>query len=412
MAERRIIDSLLDLDYYKLTMGQVALERFPAVPVVYAFINRTESARVADAIDEEELRAELAHVQSLRFTAEELAYLRESEHIQRGLFSERYLAFLAALRLPDLDVSFEGPELSIEASGPWPEAILWETIVLSIVTELYGRSAVRREGRTEDEAWQDGERRLEDKILRLRNEPRVRFTDFGTRRRYSGAWQRHVVQRMLQALPEQCLGTSNVLLAKELATRPIGTYAHEMDMILSGVYHGGDEEVRASHHKVLDVWWEWYGEPLSIALSDTYGTEYFFRAFAKKHAERWRGVRHDSGDPFDFAERTIDFYEGMGIDPRAKQIVFSDGLTVETMIGLVERFHGHVGVLFGWGTNLTNDLGFDPPSLIMKPVESCGHHVVKLTDNLDKAVGSPEEIERFVRIFGYEAPPPRLGVRY
>lgn len=412
-----IVQSLLDIDYYKLTMAQVAFRWFRHIPVTYAFMNRTKTVCLPAFVDERELRAELEHVRTLSFTPKELDYLRGSVHVPRGLFSDEFLAFLASLRLPDVDLApdgdlaNDGSTFRIEVEGPWPEAIFWETLILCVVSELYCRALLDRRGVSVEEAWAEGERRLVAKIDRIKADPRVCFSDFGTRRRFSRGWQRAVVQTLARELPDQFLGTSNVLLAGELGLPPIGTFAHEMDMIFSGIYHGSDDEIRDSHQRALEAWWEQYGEALSIALTDTYGTDFFFRDFTPGQASAWRGLRHDSGDPITFGDRAIAFYEGLGIDPSTKTLVFSDGLEVETMLRLVDRFDGRIQVVFGWGTNLTNDVGLEPPSLIVKPVRACGRATVKLTDNFDKATGDPGELERFMRIFG-TTEVPRLGVKY
>ena len=184
-----------------------------------------------------------------------------------------------------------------------------------------------------------------------------------------------------------------------------------MEMVFSGIFHGSNEQIRASHNKVFEIWWDEYGEALSIALTDTYGADFFLRNFSLDQARVWRGLRHDSGDPFEFGEKAITFYERLGIDPKTKQLVFSDGLEVEPMLWLVDRFDGRIQVLFGWGTNLTNDVGFRPLSLVVKAVRSCGYGTVKLSDNLDKAIGSAADVQRFMRIFE-QAEIPRLGVKY
>ncbi len=85
-----------------------------------------------------------------------------------------------------------------------------------------------------------------------------------------------------------------------------------------------------------------------------------------------------------------------------KLLIFSDGLELDTIISLADRFAGRIKVSFGWGTNLTNDMGFDPLSLVVKVVEADGHSTVKLSDNLAKATGCPEDIERFKHIFGHQ----------
>ena len=172
-------------------------------------------------------------------------------------------------------------------------------------------------------------------------------------------------------------------------------------MIFSGIFHGSDEEIRASHQKVLDIWWQEYGEPLSIALTDTYGSDFFFRDFTEEQAQNWRGLRQDSGDSIMFGEKAIAFYNRLGIDPREKLIVFSDGLDIRKIVEIAERFTGRIKVAFGWGTNLTNDLGLKPLSLIVKAIEANGYRTVKLSDNLAKAMGDKEDIDRFIKIFEY-----------
>ena len=407
----QIIDSLFDIDYYKLTMAQVAFRRFPDAPVTFAFMNRTSTISLPDIIVEDDLRAELERIGSLTFAAEELDFLRESAHIPAGRFSDEFLAFLADLHLPPAKLELGPSILRIEVTGPWPEATLWETLILSVVSELYGQAMLRQHNTTVEAAHAEGTQRLATKIALIKTDPRVRFSDFGTRRRFSRDWHREVVGTLTRELPGQFLGTSNVLLAREIGLPPIGTFAHEMEMVFSGIFHGSDEQIRASHHKVFEVWWDEYGEALSIALTDTYGADFFLRNFSLDQARAWRGLRHDSGDPFEFGQKAIAFYKRLGIDPKTKQLVFSDGLEVETMLQLVDHFDGRIQVLFGWGTNLTNDVGFGPLSLVVKAVRSCGYGTVKLGDNLDKAIGSAADIQRFMRIFGHTKVP-RLGVKY
>lgn len=400
-----IIQSLSDLDYYKLTMAQVAWYLYADVRVRYAFKNRTKKVALALAISLDELRRELEHVRTLRFTEDELAFLRESPHLPRGLFREEFLDFLRGLELPPCLVAREGDTYRIEVEGAWPVVIFWETIVLAIVNELYYRAElVRRCQRLPDvlNVLAEGRRRLTAKIELLKAHPEIKFSDFGTRRRFNRAWQEEVVQTLAKEVPGQLLGTSNVHLARKFGLRPIGTFAHEMDMVFSGIFHGSDDEIRASHNRVLQVWWEMYGEPLSIALTDTYGTDFFLEDMTAEQARLWRGLRQDSGDPIAFGEKAIAFYERHGIDPRTKVIVFSDGLDIEAIVRLAEHFAGRIQVVFGWGTNLTNDLGLEALSLVVKVVEANGHGTVKFSDNFAKAMGSPADIERFMRIFGYE----------
>ncbi len=392
-----IIRSLLDLDFYKLTMAQLVWRRHAGVPVTYAFKNRTKKVRLADVVSEADLRRELDHVRTLRFAKAELAWLGKL-----GIFKPGFLRKLAGLKLPPYRLSVEDGQFRIEVSGRWLETIWWETLILSIVNELYYRAVLERDGVNRWEARAQGKLRLERKLRLLKDRaPLARIIEFGTRRRFSRAWQEEAIRTILEICPDQLLGTSNVRLARKFGLKPIGTFAHEMPMVYSGICHADDGDIRRSHNLMLRDWWDEYGGPLSIALTDTYGTDFFFRDFTREQAEAWRGLRQDSGDPFEFGEKAIRFYRDRFIDPKGKVVIFSDGLDEQAVIALQERFAGRIGLAFGWGTNLTNDLGFAPLSLVVKVVVSCGHPTVKLSDTLGKAMGPAEEIERYVRIFGY-----------
>jgi nicotinate phosphoribosyltransferase len=397
-----IISSLLDTDFYKFTMGQIIFDKYPDVPVTYSFKNRTANIFLAHHIREAEFRAELDHVRSLRFTPEDCSYLRSILLSGKPLFSERYLDFLQSLHLPAYEITVTDDNFEINIRGTWAEAIYWETLVLSILNELYYRSLLEKMQSGTDAAWKEGLRRLEQKIALVKARPQIAFSDFGTRRRFSRAWHDTLTQKLCTEVPKsQFMGTSNVYFAWKYSLSPIGTMAHEMFMVMSGVMHDTDEAIRASHNRVLQDWWDYYGFDLSIALTDTYGSDFFFRDLSREQARNWKGLRQDSGDPVAFGEKALRFYESRGIDPREKLIVFSDGLDIESIYRLSEHFSGRIRTAFGWGTNLTNDLGFGALSLVVKVVEACGHGTVKLSDNLAKAIGTPEDIEQFKRIFGY-----------
>lgn len=397
-----IFKTLLDLDLYKLTMAQFAWLKHPDVTVRYGFTNRTRQVPLANIVGEDELRYELEHVRSLHFHPNELEFLQRCRHLPPGMFRPEFLDFLRTLRLPPMEIErTDDDQYRIETEGRWPEAIFWETIILGIVNHLYFR-ALAKEDR--DAVYLEGCDRLARKIEVLRANPKIRFVEFGTRRRYLGNWQSYVVGEILEHVPEQLAGTSNVELARKYGLPPVGTMAHETFMVMSGIARAeedSDEHLRVSHGRTLNEWREVYGDALSIALTDTYGSEFFFQDFGPERASAWRGLRQDSGDPFEFGERAIKFYQSVGVDPREKTIVWSDGLDVETIVRLHEQFHGRVKDSYGWGTNLTNDLGFNPLSLVVKATRAAGFPTVKLSDNLAKAMGPAEEVERFKRVFGY-----------
>jgi nicotinate phosphoribosyltransferase len=398
-----IICSLLDMDFYKFTMGQMVFQRYRRVPVKYAFVNRTPSVRIADVVDSGELREELDHARRLRFNNSELHYLRGTNEYGDRMFQEDYLQFLRELRLPDYELSFQDGQLRLEFAGEWAEAIYWETVALAIVNELYYRSQLRERSSFErDLVYATGRVRLAEKIGVLRDNPEIRFVDFGTRRRFSRSWQFYVDRVLADEVPKQFLGTSDTESAMHNGLAPMGTSAHELYMVMSGIMYDADDQVRASHNRVLTDWWESYGWGLSIALTDTYGSEFFFRDMTTEQARAWKGLRHDSGDPFAFGARAIRFYEEKGIDPREKLLIFSDGLELGRILELQRRFAGRITLSYGWGTNLTNDLGLEPVSIVIKAVEANGHRTVKLSDNLAKATGTKEDIARFRRIFGHD----------
>lgn len=389
--------SFLDLDFYKLTMGQFVWKHFRDVVDKYEFKNRTKDVALGSYISLDAIHKCISAYKAKSLTNEEADYLRSQGHFEEG-----YIKFLQKLKLPtpEFSVSVGSGTLNISVVGTWAEAIYWETVILSAVNELYCASLEEKMGGREA-LWTEGRKRLADKITILKKYPELKFTEFGTRRRYSLAWQEEVLRTLMHEVPEQLVGTSNVYLAMKLGLKPIGTMAHELLMSAAALFGDSDEDVLASHNKILDMWYDYYGEKFSIALTDTYGTEFFFRDFGKERAEKWKGFRQDSGDPFSFATKAVDFYINSGVNPKRKTLTFSDGLDVHKIIALFNGFSDRIGTGFGWGTDLTNDVGIKTLSLVMKAVECEGKGLVKLSDNLNKATGLPENIERFKKIFGY-----------
>lgn len=381
------------LDYYKATMGQLEYEKYPDAEVTFALKNRAGNRPLSEYVTPEQLSARLEQLQS-GWTPEELAYLAGLQN-QDGTaqFSEEYLDFLADHELPDVTVSYdEEGDLAVTTTGPWPLVTFWETVVMSEVNELYFSEKLAREGRSLDELYQEGNQRLTEKIERLRERPDITFSDFGTRRRFSYEWQKHVISRIAHELPDNFVGTSNIYLAHELGLKPIGTFAHELPMVYSALERASGGDPLDGHNRVLQDWQALYRGDLSTALTDTFTSEFFFADMTPEQAIEWKSLRHDSGDPFDFGDRVIDFYEKHEIDPLDKTIVFSDGLDIDTIIELADYFKDKINVTFGWGTTLTNDLGVTPNNFVMKAVMVNGEPTVKLSDNVGKHTGDPETI--------------------
>jgi nicotinate phosphoribosyltransferase len=416
--EEPIVTSLIDDDFYKLTMlGMIHADpRLRDAEVVFSAKNRTTRVALAQHITDDQIREEMNHVTTLRFDEAALGYIgscstddpKTSGNARRQMFEQSFLDALRTYRLAPYHVNREPNDtFTITTRGSWFSTTLWEIHTLQILSQLYFESLIANLSVFERQAvWAGAVGRLLEKIRILKQYPDITIVDFGTRRRACHAWQRYVVEVLLTELgPTQFLGTSNVLLSMEHRTEPKGTFAHELVMGMSGIMHESNDAIRESQNTLFNRWFAHYGHPLSIALSDTYGTDFFLRSFGVERAHAWKGTRQDSGDPFVYGEKLISFYQSVGIDPRTKLIVFSDGLDVDTIVELAERFRGRIKVTFGWGTNLTNDFGkgFEPLSLVMKLMECNGHHTVKLSDNIDKAMGRPTDIERFKRIFEYQS---------
>jgi len=401
-----IITSLFDIDFYKFTMGQMMCLLYPFVNATFGLTNRTKSVRLADEVRIEQLREELDYVRTLSFNKTELRYLRGTNEYQERMFREDYLTFLGKLRLPEYELEKRDGQFYLEFPGIWAENTYWETIGLGIVSELRNRTLLEKMTRAEREAiFKTGRLRLEKKIKKLKERPDVTFIEFGTRRRFSKMWQDYVIQRLREKLPSsQFLGTSNTHLAMKYGLLPMGTSAHERDQIIAGIMDDGtDDWMIKAILKNLNEWWNMYGQGLSIALADTFGTDFFLRVMTPEQARHWKGIRQDSGDPFKIGEKIIAFYEKHMVNPREKMIVFSDGLDIDLLFKLFDSFSKRIKCTFGWGTNLTNDLGLRALSLVIKAIQANGRGLVKLSDNLAKAIGAPEDIERYKRACDYDS---------
>ena len=408
-----ITTSLLDTDFYKFPMSQIQFKDFRNTKVKWKFKNRTKGVNLTKIIPESELREQLDEVRNIQFKDTELRYLRGIEVYSTSMFSEDYLRFLKNFRLPEYGLEYCNDELILEFEGKWCETTFWEIPALTIVSELYARNVTKHYSRFEKERmFAEGIKRFADKKDRLRWHPGITFSDFGTRRRAFKDWHEKIVVFCKEELPKQFLGTSNVFIAMKHDLVPIGTSAHEMFMAMAGVAveknrfglesANVDEAIRNSHNVTLENWWNHYGWGLSIALTDTYSSRFAFETMPESVARDWKGFRQDSGNPFEYGKWVIDFCKKHKVDPTKKLVIFSDGLDVVKICDLYRAFEDKFKISFGWGTNLANDIGIKPLSLVIKLIEACGHSTVKLSDNIAKAIGKQEDIEKFKKIFGYD----------
>ena len=383
------------LDYYKATMSQSEFEHHPEAVVTFELKNRGANL-LSEHVEPRELNERLEALRS-GWTPEELAYLAGLQNQDgNAQFSEAYLDYLADAPLPVVSVGLnERGDIAAKTKGEWPLVTFWETVVMSELNELYFDNKLKAEGSSLDELYAEGNRRLDEKIEVLKSRPDIKFADFGTRRRFSYGWHKHVVERVAKELPENFIGTSNIYLAHTLGLAPIGTYAHELPMVYASLAEKEGRNPLEGHREMLNDWHDTYRGDLSTALTDTFTSDFFFADFTEEQAKAWKGLRHDSGDPIEFGEQVIAFYEQYGIEPHDKTIVFSDGLDIETIVILADHFKDRIKVVFGWGTTLTNDLGIKTNNIVMKAVEVDGYGTVKLSDNVGKHTGNDEAIERY-----------------
>ena len=409
-----IVRSLLDTDFYKLLMLQMIRHLHDDVQATFSLVNRTRTVRLADVIDEQELRDQLDHARTLRFSKKELIWLAGNSFYGKArMFAPDFIAWLADFQLPEYELRKVDGQFELRFPGPWTHTTMWEIPALAIVNELRSRAVLKGRGRFElDVLYARAKTRLWDKVERLRALPDLAISDFGTRRRHGFLWQRWCVEALKEGLGDRFIGTSNVLLAMDNDLEATGTNAHELPMVLAALA-GRDENdagIAEAPYQVLEEWRAHYDGNLLVALPDAFGTTSFLRN-APDWVADWTGFRPDSMPPIEAGEQIIAWWQERGRNPHEKLLIFSDGMDIETIERTYHHFHGRVRMSFGWGTNLTNDFrgcdpaggaGLEPISLVAKVTQADGQPAVKLSDNPAKATGAPEEIERYLRIFGRE----------
>ncbi|HAV4262473.1 TPA: nicotinate phosphoribosyltransferase [Acinetobacter baumannii] len=389
-----IIHSLLDTDLYKFTMLQVVLHKFPQTHSVYHFRCRNLEDTVYPLVDIlDDLNEQLDHLCNLKYKEDELQYLRKLRFIKSD-FVDYLELFQLKRRFIHASIDEEG-RLDIRIEGPMVQAMMFEIFVLAIVNELYF-SRIKT-----DEVWAEGERRLQAKLELIQqyeksqqpNDPPFLVSDFGTRRRYSFEWQKHVVAAFHNTVPNVFRGTSNVLLAKELNITPIGTMAHEFLQAFQAL----DVRLRDFQKAALETWVQEYRGDLGIALTDVVGMDAFLRDFDLYFAKLFDGLRHDSGDPYEWGDKAYAHYRKLKIDTITKMLTFSDGLNLPKAWELHQYFKDRFQVSFGIGTNLTNDMGQTPLNIVLKLVECNGQSVAKISDSPGKTMTDNDTFLAYLR---------------
>lgn len=385
--ETGIIRSIIDNDLYKMTMQQAVVQLFPRSYVRYRFIMRGDT-KFPDGFDIR-LRQELKKMENLSLTAEEAMFLS----LKCGEFlTPTYIDLLKGYRYDSTEVGIfqENGNLKIDITGFWYKTILWEVPLMALISELYFKMT--------GEVYDDKSTRQKNNLSKGKKfyEHSMKVADFGTRRRFSYDNQYEVVDDLKNSVfggDDYLVGTSNVHIAMKLGLTPIGTHSHEWFM-----FHAVEYGYTRANYRALENWVKVYNGDLGIALSDTFTTDVFFKAFDKKFAKLFDGVRHDSGDAFEFADKVVAHYNRLGIDSTTKTIVFSDGLNTDLAVE-IHDYCRDIGIRcsFGIGTHFTNDVGVKALNMVIKIVEVKNGEdwldTVKLSDNLIKHTGTKKEIQ-------------------
>ena len=381
-----IVTSLLDTDLYKFNMDQVIFHKHTNLSGEYDFRCRNEGVVFTPEMLEE-INAQIDHLCSLRFSREELDYLRSIRFIKND-----YVEFLRLWRPIREYVTTglnEKGELSIVVRGPLFSAMQFEIYLLEIVNEVYFRlrydyAALRA----------SAEEKLNQKIRDFQaGKYTFQFAEFGSRRRLSREWEDEVVRRF-SAETDNCVGTSNVYLAMKYGLKPIGTYAHEFVQMYQGI---DSIPLAYTNHYAMEDWYDEYRGDNGTALTDTVTTDLFLLDFNRAMVNNYTGVRHDSGDPFEWGEKIIAHYRKYGVDPRTKLLLFSDGLDFDRAQKLYDYFRDRVKVSFGIGTFCSNDTCEEALNIVIKLQTVNGRPVAKVSDTPGKAMCRDREYLEYLK---------------
>ncbi|EKS7429035.1 TPA: nicotinate phosphoribosyltransferase [Enterobacter cancerogenus] len=381
-----VLHTLLDTDAYKLHMQQAVFHHYHDVQVAAEFRCRGDDLLgiYADSIREQ--------VDAMRH----LALQDDEYHWLSGLpfFHADYLNWLREFRYnPDqVIVTNDNGKLDIRLEGPWREVIMWEVPLLAVISELAHRY------RSPDTGVEQAIASLEHKLVEFSHltegldMSRFRLMDFGTRRRFSREVQQAIVERLKQE--PWFVGTSNYDLARRLDLTPMGTQAHEWFQAHQQI----SPDLANSQRAALAAWLDEYPDQLGIALTDCITMDAFLRDFGPEFAQRYQGLRHDSGDPVEWGEKAIAHYQKLGIDPMSKVLVFSDNLDLAKAVDLYRHFSSRVNLSFGIGTRLTCDIPqVKPLNIVIKLVECNGKPVAKLSDSPGKTICHDKAFVRALR---------------
>lgn len=366
-----MIYSLLDNDLYKFTMAQCVFHNFPNVSVEYDLSIRSKDIDLRPF--KEEIEREIIQLDSLMLHPTEYNYLRSIRFLSKDFVD--WFKLFKFNTTEHIVLTEEDNNLKLTIKGNWLDTIFYEVPLLAIISEVYHS----RNGKCGLAVCTEN---LTEKIEKIKAiGDTFKFAEFGTRRRNSFMMQDHVLNVLVSEVPNNIVGTSNVYFSMKYDIKPIGTIAHEMIQCSQVLF-----PLKSHQRDIMDVWNKEFDGDVGIMLSDTLTTDVFLRDFTYKFAKSFDGIRQDSGDPFEVGYKIINHYKGYNIDPKTKSIIFSDSLDIPKAIELYKEFKDKTKVSFGIGTNLTNDCGDMPISIVIKVQECDGFPVAKISDTPAKAM--------------------------
>ncbi len=393
---RQIITHFTDDDLYKFTMCCAVIENYPRTRVRYKFTDRDNTVYPDGFADE--LSRQIAMLENVVITEEEIAFMRRRCTYIPTWFYSFLKGFRYDHRWVKVEQDAEG-HLSVEFEGNWSDTIMLEVKVLAIISELYymmtGEDSKLDYGEYYDKSWRKAERMIEAGCI---------FSDFGTRRRASFEAQETAIRAMkdcndTKRSPGRFIGTSNVYFAMKYDLTPIGTMAHELICAIAGMYGP-----LMANNLAMVTWSKTYRGALGTYLYDTYGWRIFSLNFSEDYANMFKGLRVDSGDNYEELDLIVEKYRSLGIDPRSKQVVFSNALDVDRAIEIQQYAKDKCQPSFGIGTHFTNDFpGIKPMNIVIKLVavkitESWPFYssTCKLSEDKGKYTGDAATVRRFM----------------